>query len=75
MADEPELITIGEARARLGVSKVTMARLVKEGRFTLYENALDRREKLVDAAEVAAVAKPRQVRPKGDAGPAGKGGA
>ena len=61
---EPKLIPLNEARRRLGVSKVTMARLVKEGRFTVYENLLDRRQKLVDEAEVEAVARPRPVKPQ-----------
>lgn len=42
----------------LGVSRTTMARLVKEGRFTLYQNPLDRRQKLVDAEEVRELATP-----------------
>ncbi|HET8632310.1 MAG TPA: hypothetical protein VFL91_33200 [Thermomicrobiales bacterium] len=58
-----ELITLKEARERLGISRVTMTKLVKEGRFTLYENPLDRREKLVDAADVAAYARPKPMAP------------
>lgn len=50
--DEDDLITLTEARQRLGISKVTMARLIKEGRFNVYENLLDKREKLVSSAEV-----------------------
>jgi hypothetical protein len=30
-----------------------MARLLKEGRFTIYTNPLDRRQKLIDEAELA----------------------
>jgi len=52
------LITIGQARGMLGVSRTTMARLVKEGRFTLYQNPLDRRQKLVDIDEVRELATP-----------------
>ncbi len=48
--DEPEVITVREARERLGVSRVTLARLLKEGRSTVYVNPLDRREKLIAAA-------------------------
>ena len=60
---EPELIPLKEAARRLGVSKVTMARLVREGRFAIYANPLDRRQKLVDAAEVKAATRPRLVGP------------
>lgn len=51
MGDQ-KLITMTEAAARLGVSRVTMARLVREGRFTVYENPFDRRQKLIDVAEL-----------------------
>ena len=56
-----ELIPLNEAARRLGVSKMTMARLVREGRFTVYENPLDRRQKLVAAREVAAL-RPTPIR-------------
>ena len=62
VGDERQLITLGEARERLGVSKVTMARLVKEGRFTVYDNPLDRREKLVEEREVLEAVRPRPTR-------------
>ena len=55
-----DLIPLAEARRRLDVSKVTMARLVKEGRFPIYENPLDRRQKLVDWAEVEAATRPQR---------------
>ena len=61
---EPMLIPLSEAAKRLGVSKMTMARLVKEGRFAIYENPLDRRQKLVDEQEVANASKPRLLRPE-----------
>ena len=50
-----------------------MARLVREGRFTVYENPLDRRQKLVDADEVAEATRPRPIRRK--AGEEGKAAA
>lgn len=56
---EPELIPLKEAAQRLGISKMTMARFVKEGRFRLYENPLDKREKLVEAEQVQQAARPR----------------
>ncbi len=59
--NEPELITVSEARERLGVSRVTMARLLREGRFTIYVNPLDRREKLIDVAELEQARRPRRA--------------
>ncbi len=56
--DKQSLITIGEARERLRVSNHTVARLVREGRLTTFPNPLDKRQKLVDAAEVAALKPP-----------------
>ena len=58
---EQELIPLKEAARRLGVSKVTMARLVKEGRFAVYENPLDRRQKLVNPADLDAATRPRVI--------------
>ncbi len=59
-----ELIPMHEAARRLGISRMTMSRLAKQGRFTIYENPLDRREKLVDAAEVEEAVRPRPIRPE-----------
>ena len=64
--DRDELITVGEAARRLGVSKVTMARLVREGRFAVYADPLDRRKKLLDPKDVAAATRPRLANPKDD---------
>ncbi len=58
---DPKLIPLKVARKQLSVSKTTMARLVKEGQFTIYENPLDRREKLVSEEEVLRAARPRPV--------------
>jgi predicted DNA-binding protein (UPF0251 family) len=58
VSNDQELIPIAEARERLGVSRPTMARLLKEGRFTIYRNPLDKREKLVPTGEVEAAARP-----------------
>lgn len=55
------LITVGEARDRLGVSNHTVARLVREGKLKTYPNPLDKRQKLVDAAEVADLMPPLEV--------------
>jgi len=59
--DLPQTITVKEARERLGISRVTMARLLKEGRFTVYENPLDKREKRIPEAELERVKKLRLV--------------
>ena len=61
MTDRPDLITLGEAQKRLKVSHTTMARLVKEGRFTLYRNPLDGRQKLIDAQELEEFLQPERV--------------
>jgi len=53
------MITVKEARERLNISRVTMARLVKEGRFTIYDNPLDKREKLIPEDELAEVKRPQ----------------
>ncbi len=42
------LITLSEARKRIGVSRETMRVWVKEGRFTIYSNPRDGRQKLVE---------------------------
>jgi excisionase family DNA binding protein len=49
---ELRLIGMLEAARRLGISNTTMRRLVREGRLTVHENPLDKRQKLVDASEV-----------------------
>lgn len=56
---EPELITLGEAMQRLGVSKHTIGRIVRDHGLRLYANPLDKREKLVEAAEIEKLRKPR----------------
>jgi hypothetical protein len=53
-----DLITANEARALLGVSRMKIANLLKEGVLKTYQNPLDRREKLVSRAEVL------ELRPK-----------
>lgn len=51
-----ELLTVGEARARLGVSKPKMAQLIREGILATTDSPLDRRVKLVRLADVEALA-------------------
>ena len=53
-----ELIPMLEAARRLGVSKLTMRRLVQEHGLQLYANRLDKREKLLDAGAVENLRRP-----------------
>ena len=60
-----ELVPLNIARERLGVSKAKMADLVRRALFPVYENPLDKREKLVDWSEVQdALKRPRQLQPE-----------
>lgn len=59
--EEPNLITVREARERLGVSRVTMARLLRDKHLTVYPYPLDLRVKLVDEAEVEKLLKLRSM--------------
>ncbi|HEX8475547.1 MAG TPA: hypothetical protein VF666_16080 [Pyrinomonadaceae bacterium] len=47
-----DLINVREARALLGISPAKMARLLRDGVLTVYEDKLDARLKLVSEAEV-----------------------
>lgn len=58
---ERTLIPLVEAAERLGVSRMTLSRLAKDSRFTIYENPVDRRQKLVDEAEVREALRPRPM--------------
>ncbi len=64
---EQRLIPLKEAREQLGISKVTMARLVKERRFKVYENPLDRRQKLVDPVELSNAVRPQAMSDEAEA--------
>ena len=55
---EQELIPLREARQRLGISKTTMTRRIREWELTLYENPADKRESLVAWQQIA-----RHLRP------------
>ena len=59
MVQGRELIPMVEAARRLGVSKLTLRRIVREQGLTTYDNPLDKRQTLLDAAEVERVARPR----------------
>ena len=62
---EPEYITVGEAMRRLGTSKNTIARLIREGRLRVFGDPLDRRRKMVEAAEVEKLRGPTRLEPEG----------
>jgi hypothetical protein len=55
-----DLITVAEARALLGVSRVKIAQLLKRGDLRYFTNPLDEREKLISRAEVEAL-KPKRA--------------
>lgn len=55
-----DLITVAEARALLGVSRVKIAQLLKRGDLRSFSNPLDGREKLISRAEVEAL-KPKRA--------------
>lgn len=50
-----------EAQDILGVSKFTMWRLVKDGKLTAYQSEVDRREKLIRRADLAALRQPKPM--------------
>ncbi len=59
------LIQLTEAARRLGVSNTTMRRLVREGHVRTYSNPLDKRQKLVDPAEIERLRQPAELEPEG----------
>ncbi|MCA1636086.1 MAG: helix-turn-helix domain-containing protein [Acidobacteria bacterium] len=54
-----DLVTTAEARALLGISAATMAKLLKRGRLIVYEDPLDERKKLISKRAVLALIVPR----------------
>ena len=54
-----ELIPMVEAARRLSISKLTMRRIVRENGITTYDNPLDKRQTLIDAADLQKVTEPR----------------
>lgn len=55
METPKDLITAMEARALLGVSRLKMRDLLREGALRHFPNPLDKRQKLVSQAEVLAL--------------------
>jgi excisionase family DNA binding protein len=56
-----DLITVSEARVLLGVSRVKIAKLIRDGALKHFENRLDARVKLVSKAEVLSLQTPTQA--------------
>ena len=54
-----DLITTAQARALLGISAATMAKLLKRGKLTVYEDPLDERKKLVSKRAVLSLIVPK----------------
>lgn len=50
-----EAITMTEAARRLGISRVTLRRLVRDGRLPVTENPLDKRQKLIPEDAIARI--------------------
>ncbi len=62
-----EYLTLGQAAEYSGVSRVTIWRMVKEGRLPAYQNPRDRRAKLVKREELDEALRPvpLKVEPEG----------
>lgn len=56
-----DLITVGEARELLGVSRQKMTELVKQGYIRTFSSPLDKRVKFVSHADVLALKPKRKV--------------
>jgi hypothetical protein len=60
MKQPTDLITAAEARRLLGVSPPKLTAMIKDKMFTIYEDPLDKRVKLLSQAEVEAARAPRK---------------
>jgi excisionase family DNA binding protein len=56
-----DYLTMGEAQQELGVSMMTIWRMVKDGRLPSFRTPLDRRKKLVRRADVEKLKQPQPV--------------
>jgi predicted DNA-binding transcriptional regulator AlpA len=56
-----ELVPIEKAAERLGTSRATLWRRVKELHLTIYTSPLDKRKRLLDWAEVDSVMRPQKI--------------
>lgn len=62
---EQEYVTVGELREQLGISKATMARLIKEEVVPVVENEFDKRIKLVRKQDAERVIEEARRKGKG----------
>jgi hypothetical protein len=60
VTEPPELLPLGDAAARLGISRSMMWRRAKEWRLTVYINPMDRRQKLFSWAEIEEARRPKK---------------
>jgi len=51
-------LTLAEARARLGVAKATITRMVQDGRLPTFDHPRDRRVRLTTIEDVERLAQP-----------------
>ena len=58
-----EFLNVTDAAKRAGVSRLTLRRLIDCGELPLYEKPLDRRFKLIRAADIDALRAPRVAKP------------
>lgn len=62
-----EFMTINEAADRLGVTRITIWRRIKDGDLEAFQSQSDRRERLVRRAAVEALLRPTPIRQEADA--------
>lgn len=58
------LISLEEARERIGISKVGMSNAIKRGEFQVQIDPVDRRKRLVDEEEVERFVRTRKYKPR-----------
>ena len=56
-----EYLALKEAAAYLGVSRLKMWRMVKQGTLSVYSDPLDRRKRLVKKDDIEALKHPRAM--------------
>lgn len=67
-----DLMTAGEAREILGISRQALARLMKEGTLPATPSPIDRRLKLVRRSDVAKLQRIPRPRPRAKTSPEGR---
>lgn len=68
--DRPNLIPLEKAAERLGIARGTMWVRVKEWKLAVYDNPVDKRQRLLDWDEVERAVAPRLRKPAPPAEPA-----